>query len=127
MKKFLIFIAGIITGIVLFIGISFFVASSSSNNGITLFEEEGEYESVNSFRIFQVIESGNALATELEGEFNLPTNFVVLFLNNEGQSYYDDQIINVPAGKHVKQIGIYKYFTKDKIEKTVPVVVIRDK
>ena len=44
-----------------------------------------------------------------------------------GKSYYDDQIIKIPSGKCVKQIGVYKYQTKDGFEKTVPIVDIRKK
>ena len=127
MKNVLIFIAGMVTGAVLLLGISFFVAGSSSASGITLFEEEGEIISENSFEVFQVVEDGNALASEVKGKFDIPTNLVVLFLCEDGKSYYDDQMIEIPAGKCVRQIGTYRYPTKEDIVKTVPIVAIRDK
>ena len=116
-----------VTGAVLLLGISFFVAGSSSASGITLFEEEGEIISENSFEVFQVVEDGNALASEVKGKFDIPTNLVVLFLCEDGKSYYDDQMIEIPAGKCVRQIGTYRYPTQDEIVKTVPIVAIRDK
>lgn len=129
MKNVLIFIAGMVTGAVLLLGISFFVAKASYDDGVTLFEKDGEIISENSFQVFQVVESGNALAYEVEPGYldMLPTDLVVLFLSEDGKSFYDDQIIKVPAGKCVRQIGVYRYPTKDEIVKTVPIVAIRDK
>lgn len=127
MKNVLIFIAGMVTGAVLLFGIFFFVAgASSSASGITLFEEEGEIISENSFEVFQVVDDGNALAWEVD-KFDISTGLVVLFLSEDGKSYYDDQMIRIPAGKCVRQIGTYRYPTQDEIVKTVPIVAIRDK
>ncbi len=107
--------------------VSIFIAGGSSTyNGITLFEKEGECISKNSFKVFQVLESGDALANELEQGFSisLSTGLTVLFLSENGQSYYDDQVIKIPSGKCAKQIGVFKYPTKSGIEKTVPIVSI---
>jgi len=49
---------------------------------------------------------------------------VVLLMNNEGLSYYDEQKIEIPSTKCARQIGSYQYPTKDEIVKTVPAVVI---
>ena len=114
MKNILIFTAGIVTGAVLMIFISLVFASNFSHNDMNLFENEGECISENSFEVFQVLDSGD-------------TGLVVLFLHENGKSYYDDQIIKIPSGKCVKQIGVYKYPTKDGFEKTVPIVDIRKK
>lgn len=77
----------------------------------------------------QVLDSGDALANEIEEKYStsLHTGLVVLFLHENGKSYYDDQIIKIPSEKCVKQIGVYKYPTKDGFEKTVPIVDIRKK
>jgi hypothetical protein len=50
---------------------------------------------------------------------------VVLFIADENTHYYDDQIISVPRGKCVRQIGTYQYETKMGY-KTVPAVAIFD-
>lgn len=129
MKKLLIFIAGMVSGILLLFLISLFVANQSSNDGLRLFEEEGECVSTNSFQVIQVLDSGSALAREIEKDYftSTATGITVLFLNEGNSSYYDEQIIKIPRGKCVKQIGVFKYNTRMDIEKTVPVVAIREK
>lgn len=49
---------------------------------------------------------------------------VVLFLGNEGTSFYDNQKIEIPKGKVAKQIGNYSYMSQSYNEKTVPIVKI---
>ena len=48
-------------------------------------------------------------------------------LTVELEYYYDDEIVNVPSGKVVRQTGIYKYQTKSEDYKTVPIIEIVDK
>lgn len=123
MKKIWVFIVGVITGIVLtvlFATVSY-VSSTSSNSGLNMFEEPGEcLISRSSLKIFQVLEPTAALAM-IKDDFS---SGVYLLVNNEGKSYYDDQVIKLPTGKCFKQIGTYQYPTKDDRLKTVPVVQI---
>ena len=75
MKNILIFTAGIVTGAVLMIFISLVFASNFSHNDMNLFENEGECISENSFEVFQVLDSGDALANEIEEKiFNIITH-----------------------------------------------------
>ena len=131
MKKTLIFIGGVITGVILMIVVSLLIADrNSTNNGITLFEKEGECISENSFEVFQVLDSGEALANEIEqiiAGTTISTGLTVLFLNDNGKSYYDDQVIKIPTGQCAKQIGTFKYSAKSGMKKTVPIVGIRNK
>lgn len=129
MKKTGIFILGVLTGIALSFLISILIVNSNSNKGLTFFEEAGECISVNSFRVFQVFDSGTALASERRpvGCIIGGGEITVLFVPQDGKAYYDDQIINVPSGKCVKQIGTFRYPTASGFEKTVPVVDILDK
>lgn len=128
MKKFGIFGAGMICGalMIILLGIGLSRCSSETYNSITLFEEEGDCIGGDSFKVFQVLDSGDALANEI-GEYSIPTGLVVLFMKKDGASYYDDQVIKLPSEKCVRQIGVYKYPTKSGIEKTVPVVDIFEK
>ena len=123
MKKIWVFIFWIITGIVLtilFAAVSY-VSSTSSNSGLNMFEEPGEcLISRSSLKIFQVLEPTAALAM-IKDDFS---SGAYLLVNNEGKSYYDDQVIKLPTGKCFKQIGTYQYPTKDDRLKTVPVVQI---
>ena len=127
-KKILIYIAGVVTGVILVILLAvIFSGKNTVNNGITLFEKEGECVSCNSFKVFQVLDTGDALANEIEPGLSVATGITVLFLNNGQASYYDDQVINIPAGSCAKQIGIFKYPSKSFGERTVPIVDIRKK
>lgn len=108
MKKVLIFIAGIVTGAILMLVIAALIGNSSngesSNNGMTFFEKEGDCISENNFEVFQVLDSGDALANEID-ELSISTGLMVLFLCDEGKSYYDDQVIKVPEGKCASRLG----------------------
>lgn len=133
MKKFLIFLAGFISGIVFLFIASLVISRNSSNGnieGLTIFEEPADVIPTSSFEVFQVVQAGNALANAGEprsfGDGYTYFGMVVLFLADENTHYYDDQIINVPRGKCVRQIGTYQYETKDGY-KTVPAVAICDK
>lgn len=124
-KKWVVYILGIVSGIALtFVVLYLMAGCSSSSNGVTYFEKPGDCISTNSFKVFQVLDNGVALANEIEGEYDIPTGIVVLLINEEGNYYYDDQIIKVPTGKCARQVGVYTYPTKMEIEKTVPIVKI---
>lgn len=89
----------------------------TDDNTITRLETEGEYINYDSFEVDEVLENGNAI-THATKNYGLK----VLFLAEKGKLYYDNQIINIPNGKCVKQIGIYKHYYH-----TIPVVEITDK
>ena len=129
MKKFLIFIGGFVAGILATILVLFlFYAVENAPideglRGLTIFPEKGgcittEYETerfdsrsgrlvttvTNELRIFQVLAPNMALATT--GRFG---ELIVLLINNDGISYFDNQIIQIPADKCARQIGTYQY------------------
>lgn len=124
-KSVLIYIGGIVTGIILTFVILLFVAksnsSNSSNNNMVIFEQPQQIIDVKSFEIMQVLPDGNALATVKSNE-----NFgmIVMLLANKNATYYDDQKIEVSTGKCARQIGTYRYMTRNNIEKTVPIIDI---
>ena len=142
MKKLFLFLGGMIVGALLTIGFFCLIGSQSTDegspesplygdSGISLFSEPGDVLSLKSFKIFQVLPNGTALARSAEKvnvqykwEYGEP---VVFLLPEESSTYYDDQIIKTPSGKVVRQIGIYRYTTKDEFVKTVPIVKILDK
>ena len=104
MKNILIFTAGIVTGAVLMIFISLVFASNFSHNDMNLFENEGECISENSFEVFQVLDSGDALANEIEEKYStsLHTGLVVLFLHENGKSYYAQKLDLIMTTKLLK-------------------------
>jgi len=146
MKKFLIFIGGFVAGILATILVVFLVYVANKPNdgllGLTLFSEKGECITTTSksksseIEIFQVIAPDMALGYikyysdkklyggEIYRDYDRLNDVVVLLINNDGKTYYDDQKIDV-SNKCVRQIGTYQYTTRqDKFEKTVPAVVI---
>ncbi|MDR0510796.1 MAG: hypothetical protein LBH06_06865 [Rikenellaceae bacterium] len=125
--KVLIYIAGVITGVILTILLSLLLVKSS-DNGITMFDEPGDYIEANRFEVFQVIEPGAALAKTEEKSYGISsfTGPVVLFVNDNGKFYYDDEIIKIPSGKRARQTGIYKFYSATMGYKTVPIVKVME-
>lgn len=122
-KSVLIYIGGIVTGIILTFVILLFVAKSNSDNPSNdnkiIFEQPQQKIDAKSFEVLQVLPDGNALATVKSNE-----NFgmIVMLLANKNATYYDNQKIEVSTGKCARQIGTYRYMTRNNIEKTVPII-----
>ena len=117
MKKGLVFFLGIITGVVLtFVICGMFVYSNDRLSGITLFEEPGEIIQKDSLEVFQTLDNGMALASDKW------SNITVLLWCEEGQSFYDDQVVKASKDECFRQIGLYRYQAKSGM-KTIPVVV----
>ncbi len=132
MKKWLIFIGGIVTGIVLTLFVLIVIAvnkdtTTSTDEKLTLFEKPGDLIDTPSFEVFQVLEDNAALVRGVTNvNYDIYTGPVYLIKNDEGKYYYDDEIIKTPRGKVVRQVGIYRYETKSEDNKTVPVIEIMD-
>lgn len=127
MKKALLFIGGLVTGVVLTILIAVLINAANQPNdgfpGLTIFSEKGEcITSVGELEVMQVIAPNMALAWT--GDFRDFDRILVLLINYDGISYYDDQKIRIPMGECARQIGTYQYTAKSEMVKTVPVVVI---
>ena len=123
MKKWLVYLLGVITGIILTFAFAYGI-SLSNNHGITgleMFEEPGEYMDYSQFKIFQVSESGYALA-DADDVFDA----TVFIIPDESQQFYDNQTIVLKNGQRAQRIGTFRYTTKAGIEKTVPAVKIID-
>ena len=90
---------------------------------LTLFDKNKENNAIlgKELKVIQVLKNNIALATIEEGY----SYIVVLLIGTQYDYFYDDQRIRVPSGKQIKQIGIYKYETKDGNFKTVSAVAIK--
>lgn len=138
MKKWLIFLGGVITGIVLtFLFIC--IASESMpktdtiseeakyNEDIKFFEKPGDLVKDKSFKVFQVLSDDAALVrAQSDARLDLYLGPVYLLTNDEGKYYYDEEKIKAPNGKVFRQVGIYRYPTKNDIIKTVPIIKLMD-
>ena len=134
MKKGLVFFLGMITGALLLVLVASFLSVGSSNkeerDNISMFSTPSETLNLKSFEIMQVLPDGSALAQSSEkakSQYTFYSDPIVMFLPVDGSSYYDDQIIEVPAKKVVRQVGTFKYTSKAGINKTVPIVKFFDK
>ncbi|MCM1074004.1 MAG: hypothetical protein NC334_09380 [Bacteroides sp.] len=128
MKNMLIFIAGMITMLILIVLFGIIVNSSSNSGypGLIIFEEEGKCTGAKQIKIMQTLEPNMALAhakTQPNTIYD-ENEILVLLLGDERASYYDDQKINIPKGMCAKQIGTYQYEAKMG-RKTVPAVTIK--
>ena len=129
------FLAGFATGIVSTIIVMLLLAGlagptlddkaileeGQSIPGLNLFSEKGECLTRSTLTVFQTLMPNAALAQF--GTF--PEETLVLIVNYDGSSYYDDQEIKIGSGKCARLIGTYQYETKMEIQKTVPVVVVQ--
>ena len=95
---------------------------------LTLFDKPGDCISSKDFQVTKVDDQGNAFAREKSSDYSdLYFGMTVLFLATDSISYYDEQIIRIPKGKCVKQLGIYRYKLSGLPgdNKTIPAVAIR--
>ncbi len=127
MKKWLIFLGGVVTGVLLTFLFAFMFSSQKEtsvkeDSGLTMFEQPGDVITEKSFKVIQALEQGAALA---DGEKEYMTTF--LLVNDEGKYYYDHEIVKVPSGKVARQVGIFKYTSGGGLDRTVPVVKFVDK
>lgn len=140
MKKWIYFALGVVVGFFLCVAfgyISLFLFDDMDDYSqerepkmlyeLTLFEQPGDCISSKDFKVSKVDEQGNAFAREKSEYSESYNGMTVLFLATDSISYYDEQIIRIPKGKCVKQMGIYKYklseYSSD--QKTIPAVAIR--
>lgn len=140
MKKWVVFLLGLITGAILTIVILAIIGMSMNNSttggttpnsypGLVIFEQPTEEIKTPSFKVLQVISNNMALAHAGENKYGevWHSGMLVLLIGDEGTYFYDDQIVEVPKGKTARHIGTYQYETKAEFQKTVPVVKILDK
>lgn len=138
MSKWLYFIGGVLVGII-FVLVFFYIIGTynttesraeqtevqTDNSNPKWFDAPGDEIKEKSFKVMQVLEDHAALVFGNGEESYM--NTLYLIVNKEGKFYYDQEIIDVPSDKVVKQVGIYRYETRQGIGKTVPLIMIMDK
>jgi len=123
----MIFGAGVITGILALLLIKAILAYSKTNGGdidneITWFDEPGEVFDESALKVFYVLAKHDALVEPAYAPYL--NEKVYLLVNDEEKYYYDNEIVKVPEGYQLRQMGIFRYPTQDEEIRTVPVVKI---
>lgn len=94
--------------------------------GVYLFDEPGDIVNDKSFKVLQVLGTNTALA-RAKSASGYYWGVLYLLVNKENKFYYDDEIVNTPPNNIVRQIGVYRYMSKNEDLKTVPIVMFYDK
>lgn len=145
MKKIWVYLLGVLTGIIFAFLVLIIVSAAikSKENieiktetetkieilpGMRLFDKPGEEINETGFKVFQSLTDGFALASGKGDAYSedLYMGLTVLLYSEEGNPYYDAQVIKAPEGKCFKQVGIYKYTANSGMVRTVPVVQLMD-
>lgn len=136
MKKIWVYMLGVLTGVIVTVIVLAIigVAMNAKNdpgtrmsNGMSFFETPGDVIDEPSFKVFQALGDGAALAEGKGDGYSVYMGINALLYNEEGTPYYDEQIVTAPQGKCFRQVGIYRYPTKSGMDKTVPIVMIMDR
>ena len=139
-KNWIYFIGGVVVGIILTLVVFYFIGTyytpesrteqpevQTENSNPKWFDSPGDEIKESSYRVMQVLEDHAALVRGKGDGYSIYTGAIYLIVNKEGKYYYDEEIIRVPSDKVVKHVGIYRYETRQEIEKTVPLIMIMDK
>ena len=138
MKKWVVFLLGVLTGIVLLSCVASLYNSMNQSNtttedgkeqsdGIKMFKEPGDIINEQSFEVFQVLAEDAALVRGKGDSYSIYNGLVYLLINRDGKYYYDGEKIDIKKNQKVRQVGIYRYENKSEIIKTVPIIEIVDK
>lgn len=142
------FVVGIVCGVVacfLFLLVTGKIVRNTKEEEFVLLEKPSVCVTTNSLKVLQLLDSNKALVWEqssipedvpdemagiVSGVFSMLENMVsdsqiMLLIGKESEHFYDNQVIKIPAKKCAKQIGTYKYKTKEFGYKTVPAVSIQ--
>jgi hypothetical protein len=102
------------------------IISEVKQSDIKLFEAPTDCVSTSDFKIEEVIDEYYAIADEVEYNTVLKKYYSkyaikVVIKSEEKNKYFDEQIIKMPAGKCMRQIGVYTKYSN-----TYPVVKISE-
>ena len=125
MKKGVVYVLGIITGVVLTILFSLLLADGGRNRGVSYYDEPGETLSFRSVTAFQALSPGEALVRETG--YSGINDQIYLLQVKEKRAFYDGETIKAPTGTIFRVIGVYSYETNGGMHRTVPVITTMDR
>ena len=152
MKKWVIFIFGVIVGAIIATSIAFIITynepkTSDSDelevledslepdpsyqspylieqNRDDLFRTKGELVNEKSFKVLQAYQYLGALVYGKDEYGYYSGMLYYLDISGTDMTLYDDKIIKVSKGQEVRLLGVHKYTTREGVYKTVPVIRI---
>lgn len=102
------------------------VFGQSQENPIVFFDEPGAVTNFKEFKILQPLAQSYALAMTLSNDRLKMYLGPVVLLHQADKYFYDEEIIKTPEKSVERQIGIYRYETREGLEKTVPIIEFED-
>lgn len=122
MKKWLVYVLGIITGIILTFVFAICVNKFGNSDlaGLEVFVEPGGCMEYSQFEVFQVLDAECALAHVGHNPFGA----IVFIIPNENQHFYDHQKIILDDEQCAQRVGTYRYTNNAGMESTVPAIRI---
>ncbi len=118
MKKF------ILTTILMLFGCSQISSINAPTSIDIVREHNSDCMEMRRFKVFQVFDDNYALANACTAGYgeNFCIGAVVLLTPQRNIEYYDEMYVSAPDNKCAVQDGVYKYETRNKTHKTVPVI-----
>ena len=128
MKDFIIFICGFVVGALVVFFVCLFIGTATGNTQSPQIIEQTKNEVLkyNKYKVFQVLDDSHALVRS-NINYSWYDGPIFLITNDEGKFYYDEEVIKVPKGKVMRQVGIYRYMSAMEQNKTVGIIKIMDK
>ena len=116
------FLLGFLTGAVTILLVSFLIGIiSDADDRLTLFPQSAGCVTRKNLKVFHSLPGGNALVEEVNPSYDSP---LMLLVGENERGFYDDEVVKVPVKQCAKQIGTYRYKTRDGFYKTVPAVTV---
>ncbi|MBR1578103.1 MAG: hypothetical protein IJ653_05935 [Bacteroidales bacterium] len=125
MKKGLVYVLGIATGIILTFVVSSIIVQIRGHSGVSYYEEPADVLYFRSVTVFQALPQGNALVKET-GHTDIDDQIYLLQLDKK-TAFYDGESVKAPLGTVFRVIGVYSYETGGGIGRTVPVITIMER
>ena len=121
MKKWIVFLLGFLTGIVVTFIFILIMSSRQGTFGITFYEEPSETIYIPSVTVFQALSKHTALVNE-SGKDGVQDQIYLLYQKDNAKAFYDGQVVRSAPGKQFKVVGVYSYTTGGGYSRTVPVI-----
>ena len=128
MNRWLIFIGGVLVGVVITLLVLLIIGlSDQRKEHITLFDKPGVAVADREFIVNQIVNDTAVFVNAIRNELGTPHIGDTYLLVNNGKCLNDNQTIVVQEGQIARQIGTYRYVEIDDVIETVPIIKIMNR